>query len=581
MVGAEHPPSGGDVPIDPCPFERDRFTLGRCMRRIFLLLFLTVAFVASATPTGAQQGVAAVEILSHVDGETNVATPLKVEGRVDPNRSWSDVWVEVGGRFLFKRQVDVDAHGFFELDFDPQLSAFWVEPSVRISVDAYPRNGGPTESATIWVELDMSRRNTDPPVFTTNIPEEPAAISFPFELEVTVEPQFNDAAFGLDIDIYDESDQRVYRSLSTIGGEYSSETQLRSPPFTQTILLDPLKALDEFAGPSLRFEITVKHPTTNEIATHVSKTVRTTEPSFAPGLVEILSPLTGTGPLEYPILIVGTATGGFRGLDTIDLSIVETDAVGDGPASPDTYAFEIVEVPIAKDGSWAFWFDPRWVQGWVWQPDHDFVIQASARNGYTRRYHALSVRVGGERVDAYCFGFGATVDLSKGQEPTPYSDVIVGTDRRDRIDALGGHDIICAGAGRDVVIGGDGDDVIDAGPGRDRVITSLGDDIVYGKGGSDRIRTGQGNDGVVGGSGDDKIKLGPGDDVGYGDSGNDVINGDGGEDWIFAGDGDDHVMGGRGPDHIAGGLGRDSGSAGSGSDECIGGSFGSCEVNHD
>ena len=244
--------------------------------------------------------------------------------------------------------------------------------------------------------------------------------------------------------------------------------------------------------------------------------------------------------------------------------------------------FEHFEVPVEKDGSWTMWFDPRWVEGWTWGANQQFSIQVSAKDAASANYHAEPyVTVRGEEVSKYCFGYGATVDLEKGDRPTPFSDIIVGTPSRDRIEALGGHDIICALEGRDVIIGGEGHDLIDAGPGRDRVITAYGNDTVYGRGGPDRIRTGIGEDGVVGGSGDDKIKLGPGDDIAYGEAGNDEIAGDGGEDWIFGGDGNDVINAGRGPDHVSGGPGNDRGTTGSGSDECIDGNFTSCELNHD
>ena len=111
------------------------------------------------------------------------------------------------------------------------------------------------------------------------------------------------------------------------------------------------------------------------------------------------------------------------------------------------------------------------------------------------------------------------------------SELIVGTDGDDTIDAGGGRDWVTAGGGDDTVRGGDDGDIIRGGS---------GDDELYGDGGNDVIR---------GDSGDDEI---------YGGSGNDTLLGDAGADTIDGGSGNDFIAGGAGNDTLTGGSGADT-----------------------
>lgn len=204
---------------------------------------------------------------------------------------------------------------------------------------------------------------------------------------------------------------------------------------------------------------------------------------------------------------------------------------------------------------------------------------------------------------------------------TPGDDVIVGTDRRDRIDGGSGNDTICGLDSDDHLVGGAGDDrlfggldeyypdddywgdVVEPGPGDDYVdlgadggwkdITFV--DSVY----ADQVSyanatgpvtvdlttltaTGEGTDtfaptplgkftGIVGSPFDDVLTGGPAADQVHGGGGDDVITGAGGDD-LLSGDlswdpdrrnmdtyasGDDRVSGGVGDDVVEGGLGID------------------------
>ena len=204
---------------------------------------------------------------------------------------------------------------------------------------------------------------------------------------------------------------------------------------------------------------------------------------------------------------------------------------------------------------------------------------------------------------------------------TPGDDVIVGTDRRARIDGGGGNDTICGLDSDDHLVGGAGDDrlfggldeyypdddyfgdVVEPGPGNDYVdlgadggwkdITFV--DSVY----ADQVSyadatgpvtvdltaltaTGEGTDtfaatpegtftGIVGSAYDDVLTGGPAEDQIHGGGGDDVITGAGGDD-LLSGDlswdpaqrnedafvpGDDRVFGGPGDDVVEGGFGAD------------------------
>jgi hypothetical protein len=80
---------------------------------------------------------------------------------------------------------------------------------------------------------------------------------------------------------------------------------------------------------------------------------------------------------------------------------------------------------------------------------------------------------------ATCAGLGATRTAATGGTVigTSGPDVMVGDERRNRIRAKGGNDVICAGAGADRIKAGPGRDKIRAGRGRDRCSGGPGKDV--------------------------------------------------------------------------------------------------------
>lgn len=192
-----------------------------------------------------------------------------------------------------------------------------------------------------------------------------------------------------------------------------------------------------------------------------------------------------------------------------------------------------------------------------------------------------------------CNGKAVTVDLARGDSPTIYNDVILGTTGDDVITGLAGNDTICGGTGRDRIWGGAGDDTIfggfdidriyggsgrdtiHAGGGSDRVEGGPDDDVINGDSGADRILGSGGNDVINGGGGQDRIFGGSGDDTIqgshqsdslYGQDGNDILRGAKGKDLIYGGNGDDSMFGGDNTDYLAGGAGDDFADGQAGAD---------------
>lgn len=87
-----------------------------------------------------------------------------------------------------------------------------------------------------------------------------------------------------------------------------------------------------------------------------------------------------------------------------------------------------------------------------------------------------------------CNGISLTniVNIDIGDAPTSGNDLILGTDKNDTIDGLGGADCILGGDKNDTLTGGDGDDVILGGPNKDSAVGGDGYDICYGGGGNDK-----------------------------------------------------------------------------------------------
>ncbi|WP_228025224.1 histidine phosphatase family protein [cf. Phormidesmis sp. LEGE 11477] len=152
----------------------------------------------------------------------------------------------------------------------------------------------------------------------------------------------------------------------------------------------------------------------------------------------------------------------------------------------------------------------------------------------------------GERVEVFADG---TVRID--QAGTVEDDTIVGSDRIDGIDGMGGDDTIAGGIGSDLILGGDGDDLLrgDLNNRSTQDTIAGGDDIIFGGEGSDRIGGKSGNDILSGDAGDDFIWGDDGDDIIMGTAGNDILvgdnfsNGSGSDLFVFGnGDGTDTIL---------------------------------------
>ena len=135
------------------------------------------------------------------------------------------------------------------------------------------------------------------------------------------------------------------------------------------------------------------------------------------------------------------------------------------------------------------------------------------------------------------------------------NDLIIGSNRGERLDG---------GSGNDLIYGGGGDDQINGGAGNDRIDGGAGDDVLRGDEGDDEIRGGitrarvdgsfefGGFDFIAGGDGNDRLNGGDGRDEIEGNDGDDQIAGWWGSDELYGGRGDDLLLGGFGSDTISG-----------------------------
>jgi Ca2+-binding RTX toxin-like protein len=203
-----------------------------------------------------------------------------------------------------------------------------------------------------------------------------------------------------------------------------------------------------------------------------------------------------------------------------------------------------------------------------------------------------------------------TTDLANGLDNTEDTEVLLGSDVGETINANGGYyDMIFANGGDDVVHGGEGFDNIRGGTGNDQIFGDGGSDALRGQEGDDLIDGGNDFDivhynlvagavevdllagyakdrDVSGNTGTDTIAnvesvrgsnfddLIAGDD-GFnnlnGNGGDDVVEGRGGADNLTGGSGNDQLFGGDGDDFVDGGEGDDLLFGGSGIDELVGG----------
>ncbi len=140
---------------------------------------------------------------------------------------------------------------------------------------------------------------------------------------------------------------------------------------------------------------------------------------------------------------------------------------------------------------------------------------------------------------------------------TPGDDVIIGSNKKDKINGQAGDDVIFGLGGNDKLSGGSDNDEIFGGKGNDEITGGNDNDYLDG---------GEGNDLVQGGNGDDQLTLGAGDDEGKGGAGNDDIDGGTGNDDMDGQAGNDFMTGGPGDDIMVGGSGNDVVEGGEGND---------------
>ena len=166
---------------------------------------------------------------------------------------------------------------------------------------------------------------------------------------------------------------------------------------------------------------------------------------------------------------------------------------------------------------------------------------------------------------------GDTYRSIEGLQGSQFNDVLVGDNKSNILDGLGGDDVIITGQGDNIVYGGAGDDLIEARNGNDTIDGGDGDDVINGNGGDDIISGGAGDDTIEGGAGADTLDGGEGNDRLDGGQGRDILTGGNGNDILFGRAGDDQLFGGAGNDELRGNAGNDYLYGGAGSNTLFGG----------
>jgi Ca2+-binding RTX toxin-like protein len=167
-----------------------------------------------------------------------------------------------------------------------------------------------------------------------------------------------------------------------------------------------------------------------------------------------------------------------------------------------------------------------------------------------------------------------------GGTPTQGDDNLIGTDLAERIDALGGNDVVDGRGGNDTLLGGAGNDNLTGGAGVDRLEGGLGDDTYNADEAGDQIieKSGAGTDTVFfSGAGKFTLKsnvenlelTGSANSSGTGNSLDNRIIGNSGNNILSAGDGNDEIRGGDGDDKITAGDGDDLIFGGAGNDTAV------------
>lgn len=243
-------------------------------------------------------------------------------------------------------------------------------------------------------------------------------------------------------------------------------------------------------------------------------------------------------------------------------------------------------------------------------------VQVRARNAVggvsirsSARQRTAIVRRGGDelrpapgQVAVTCGDVKATIVGSDANDlivGTPKRDVIQAGNGNDRVSGLGGNDLICLGGGADRGSGGSGRDVIwgnqphlspapadknagwrlpdganriSGGPGNDTLLGAAGPDTIIGGSGRDFGNGGPGDDRFFGNAGPDSFRGFSGNDAASGGPGPDKLNGDAGDDYLVGDAGRDSISGQEGDDTISGGPGHDILNGMAGSDSLSGGS---------
>jgi Ca2+-binding RTX toxin-like protein len=142
------------------------------------------------------------------------------------------------------------------------------------------------------------------------------------------------------------------------------------------------------------------------------------------------------------------------------------------------------------------------------------------------------------------------------------NDVLIGDMGNDELFGGAGHNTIYGNGGNDYIVGGDGD-VLYGGDGNDTIYGNGTSDKIYGDNGDDYIYVWGGTNTLDGGAGTDRIEGGSGVDTISGGDGSDTINGNDGSDKINGGAGDDYIYSkgwstAAGNDVIDGGAGVDT-----------------------
>lgn len=163
-------------------------------------------------------------------------------------------------------------------------------------------------------------------------------------------------------------------------------------------------------------------------------------------------------------------------------------------------------------------------------------------------------------------GFGTTDTLRNLENiiGSEFSDVLIGNDVNNTIEALAGNDLLVGNAGDDMLKGGDGSDIVSYRRDPKNVIVNLEQNTATdGFGDTDTLNS---IENVIGSAFDDQI-IGDGQtNLIYAGNGNDRVEARGGSDIVFGESGSDTLSGEAGDDYLVGGIAADVLDGGDGND---------------